>query len=1107
MAKRKHGEDDESNVDIIVEKKPRKAYSKPKGRARPIASLRDVNLPANPVLSLPSASNPGPASNQTAALELPPGLNKGERKRWRKRQKVLAERAQHQHQPNNAEDLSQNIAQPSSSASLPMQAAKSNSQKSFLRSFGVTYLMPRQQRVWHEEASAQEPQSRICSTEEVSLANATQHNTTDDDVSSNIKVSPRTRLDGSQHDRKASGLPISDTALSARSRLAESASQPVLGMKVYDERNSKGVATGTSQLLRSSSTTGSPNLVSSHPATAVHRTSFGSRATSIPSFSTHQDPVEAFKRFSAFLHKHQSASEDEDSDDDNEDEDIEASVNIRSSPKQDGAEELMIHVAAAGDSTLPDNEQINVAIPTFELERPRSSDDLEIDQLPRFSDAVSQPTSANGSPWPANVGIKRQLSFLGRELGGNLSGSGAAPNSEPTVMSSPNASQQFDPFETNDDTQELLRTVDEISNTIFGFTRPLPASKNQLSRDPDHGDEENGVLTSASSDRRLTRSMTTPKGSQARAAREDAADSVSGIASEVSEVARVSNELLPYVRQGGSEEGSDSVGSNIVVAIPGFVGSASDVSKPSSGLSELSRSPSPPLETAPPISITYEESESDAYFQPDDAEPVIDDTKSDIVPRKKRKMTGRTSKHFALRNMVTRKRSSTTQEPETAIQSLDAGDGKPNDAATVQAETPVNARRTRASLRADANKASGSKTESLDSIDVSQPTEALEQSYLKGPPTAHSTRSSSKKRARTGKSSTPFTPSKPLLDPALINGVELSKPTVSGKKKRAPAGVSIRPFPPITAEHFGIIQGRLCREPFWLLIAVTFLNKTSGRAARPIFWALKEKYPTPELLANAEQDDLSDMIHCLGLQNQRAKRLIRIASAWVEREPVKGRRSRTLHYPAKDDGKEIKADEVIEEDADDCSGALEIGHIPGCGPYAWDSWRIFCRDVLRGVAEDYNGAGAAEGFVPEWQKVLPDDKELRACLRWMWLREGWIWNHETGKKRKATDEEMEKALKGEIEANDPEERKFAAQAAGVEVSPIKAEDSIPNSSLVEEGKTDAERPSAMQDSGVKTREHPPTVEQGEDDRSDNIVVMSTVTLPKRKTRRTSKLST
>ena len=289
------------------------------------------------------------------------------------------------------------------------------------------------------------------------------------------------------------------------------------------------------------------------------------------------------------------------------------------------------------------------------------------------------------------------------------------------------------------------------------------------------------------------------------------------------------------------------------------------------------------------------------------------------------------------------------------------------------------------------------------------------------------------KRKSTGKRSAYFIPPKPPLDP-VIDRVDHYNTT--GKKKRVPAGTSTAPVPPISHPRFGIIQEKLWREPFWLLIAVTFLNKTAGRAAAPIFWKLKEQYQTPEKLAEADQGELCQIVWRLGLQRQRSTRLIKMAKAWVEGgEPVKGVRWRVLNYPVKGDGKAYKNGEPVEEDAEDVEGAIEIGKIPGCGPYAWDSWRIFCRDVLRGVADDYNGENArAENFVPEWQKVLPLDKELRACLRWMWLREGWIWDPETGEKRRATEEEMERAVKGEMEVEDEKEREFAARAAGAEAA-------------------------------------------------------------------------
>lgn len=224
----------------------------------------------------------------------------------------------------------------------------------------------------------------------------------------------------------------------------------------------------------------------------------------------------------------------------------------------------------------------------------------------------------------------------------------------------------------------------------------------------------------------------------------------------------------------------------------------------------------------------------------------------------------------------------------------------------------------------------------------------------------------------------------------------VSSATGSTKRK----GVSKRAFPPFHEQDFGIIQSIIYREPFWLLVAVMLLNQTAGKSARPIFWKLKKQYPDPDSLATADQGDVETMIHSLGLQSQRSRRMIKLAQAWAANPPQKGMLYRTKNYPRRGDGLDIG--ERIEGDTVDCTGALEIGHLPGCGPYAWDSWRIFCRDILRGVADDYNGMNAEQGFEPEWKRVLPQDKELRACLGWMWLREGWLWDPETGRRRRTS---------------------------------------------------------------------------------------------------------
>ena len=144
-----------------------------------------------------------------------------------------------------------------------------------------------------------------------------------------------------------------------------------------------------------------------------------------------------------------------------------------------------------------------------------------------------------------------------------------------------------------------------------------------------------------------------------------------------------------------------------------------------------------------------------------------------------------------------------------------------------------------------------------------------------------------------------------------------------------------------------------------------------------------------------------------------------MAKAWVEQPPERGRRYRRLNYPMKGDGRNVKVGEVLgderdeevkeeEEGEEERRGRVgwEVAHLPGVGAYGLDSWRIFCRDELRGIKEDDGDE--------EWRRVVPLDKELRAYLRWRWLQEGWVWDPLTGKRRKAEQKEMKDAQEGGV---------------------------------------------------------------------------------------------
>lgn len=236
------------------------------------------------------------------------------------------------------------------------------------------------------------------------------------------------------------------------------------------------------------------------------------------------------------------------------------------------------------------------------------------------------------------------------------------------------------------------------------------------------------------------------------------------------------------------------------------------------------------------------------------------------------------------------------------------------------------------------------------------------------------------------------------------------------------------PFPPLDAPSFGLIQSKIAHEPFWLLVAVTFLIKTRGQTAVPAFWAVKERFPTPADLANpANADKLLGMIRHLGLSSNRLRKLQDYGRIWMDNPPAAGKVHRVRKYDHRDIPSYIEASDEVLEDApgggmltpkknnkDEDLDAWEIGHMTQ-GKYALDSWRIFCRDRLLGRAEGWNGEGARPEFQPEWCRVRPADKELRAYLRWMWMREGFEWDPVTGDKSVLRPEMMKAVNEGRVE--------------------------------------------------------------------------------------------
>ncbi|KAJ4303694.1 hypothetical protein N0V90_002595 [Kalmusia sp. IMI 367209] len=202
-------------------------------------------------------------------------------------------------------------------------------------------------------------------------------------------------------------------------------------------------------------------------------------------------------------------------------------------------------------------------------------------------------------------------------------------------------------------------------------------------------------------------------------------------------------------------------------------------------------------------------------------------------------------------------------------------------------------------------------------------------------------------------------------------------------REYTPSGLAFKLIIP----EFGLIQERICESLFALVIQAILWNKTKGTAARPILWKVLCTYPTPELLASADPVAVQDMIRILGLQERRAQCLVKMANVWVAAPPCPERRYGRRNYPKKGSNKNVKDRELLEPN-DEREG-WEIGHLPGVGEYALDSYRLFGRDRLRGLQSD----GQVE---PEWKRVVPADKELAPYVRWKWAQEGWEYDLTTG---------------------------------------------------------------------------------------------------------------
>ncbi|KFQ48182.1 Methyl-CpG-binding domain protein 4, partial [Nestor notabilis] len=158
-----------------------------------------------------------------------------------------------------------------------------------------------------------------------------------------------------------------------------------------------------------------------------------------------------------------------------------------------------------------------------------------------------------------------------------------------------------------------------------------------------------------------------------------------------------------------------------------------------------------------------------------------------------------------------------------------------------------------------------------------------------------------------------------------------TSPYFSSKySKEAPSAPRRKAFRKWTPPRspFNLIQETLFHDPWKLLIATIFLNKTSGKMAIPVLWKFLKKYPSPEITRTADWKEMSELLKPLGLYELRAKTIIKFSDEYL---------SKQWKYPIE---------------------------LHGIGKYGNDSYRIFC--------------------VNEWKEVQPQDHKLNVYHTWLW---------------------------------------------------------------------------------------------------------------------------
>jgi len=90
---------------------------------------------------------------------------------------------------------------------------------------------------------------------------------------------------------------------------------------------------------------------------------------------------------------------------------------------------------------------------------------------------------------------------------------------------------------------------------------------------------------------------------------------------------------------------------------------------------------------------------------------------------------------------------------------------------------------------------------------------------------------------------------------------------------------------------FRLVQELLFHDPWKLLVATIFLNKTKAKVSLPVLWNFFDLWPNAELCQKADWRQISELLKPMGLYVKRAKMLIQFSGEYLHKMAISHRAS------------------------------------------------------------------------------------------------------------------------------------------------------------------------------------------------------------------------